>query len=392
MIPKPFDDVTKADIDNLVAQAQAERRTMEYKQDLPAPSRAQDKFEFLADVSSFANASGGDLFFGVEDQRDTDGKPTGIPKGAPGLTLTNPGADALALEQSANANIAPRIPGLRIKVIPGFPGGNVVLLVRVPQSFASPHMVKNGDWGRFYTRANQGKQILDVQQIRAAFALSENISQRLRSFRAERLAAVVAGETPVPLKAGPKVVLHLVPLRALDPTTRADLHAVANRPEALRPMYSLSWGRRYNFDGVVCRDADCSYAQFFRSGAIEAVDTRVLVNRDASKLLAAPVLEKELMEALGRCLRLYKDIRVEPPVFVLPALLGVRGYFVPFGEFNDTQGEFDRDNLVLPDDLVDDVSADPATVLRPAFDAMWQASGWEGCRHYKKDGTWVGDR
>src|SRR4051794_27599133 len=99
MIPRPFDDVSKKDIDDLVAEARPERRTLEYKQALPNLAMEQDKYEFLADVASFANASGGDILFGVVDKRDSANKPTGIPESAPGVPLPNADAVIRQLEQ-----------------------------------------------------------------------------------------------------------------------------------------------------------------------------------------------------------------------------------------------------------------------------------------------------
>src|SRR5262249_4589910 len=147
--------------------------------------REQDRFELPGDVSSFANSFGGDLIYGIVDKREND-NPTGIPESAPGLAALKGGAGPtiLQIEQIIRSNIAPRIPGIRIKSIDGFPNGPV-LLVRVPKSYAAPHMVKHGDSGRFYSRTSQGKYILDVGEIRAAFALSESLPERIRQFRAE---------------------------------------------------------------------------------------------------------------------------------------------------------------------------------------------------------------
>jgi len=39
---------------------------LDYKRDVPGESD-QDKKEFLADISSFANATGGDLIYGVDE-------------------------------------------------------------------------------------------------------------------------------------------------------------------------------------------------------------------------------------------------------------------------------------------------------------------------------------
>ena len=47
----------------------AERRTLEYKQELPLESD-EAKREFLSDIASFANSGGGDILYGIVDERD----------------------------------------------------------------------------------------------------------------------------------------------------------------------------------------------------------------------------------------------------------------------------------------------------------------------------------
>src|SRR2546425_901377 len=92
MIPKEFDAIAKEDIEVLVANAVSEGRTIEYKEQLPGGTD-EDKREFLADVSSFANAAGGDLIYGVREKRDAGGKPLGIPEAAEGLAGVNADAE-----------------------------------------------------------------------------------------------------------------------------------------------------------------------------------------------------------------------------------------------------------------------------------------------------------
>ena len=121
MIPKPFDEVAKKDIDDLVAEGRAERRTLEYKQTLPNLAMEQDKYEFLADVASLANAAGGDILFGVVEKRDADKKPTGIAESAPGVAIGNADAIIRPLEQSARSIIDPKVPGLQMRPHRRFP-------------------------------------------------------------------------------------------------------------------------------------------------------------------------------------------------------------------------------------------------------------------------------
>jgi predicted HTH transcriptional regulator len=67
MITKPFDQINHADIIDLLSNLVQEGRTIEYKEDLNFQDNSEKK-EFLADVSSFANAGGGDIVFGVREK------------------------------------------------------------------------------------------------------------------------------------------------------------------------------------------------------------------------------------------------------------------------------------------------------------------------------------
>ena len=117
MIAKPIDALDAADIAELVANGVTEGRSLDYKEQLPGRTDADHK-EFLADVSSFANALGGHIVFGISELRDADGHPTGIPQQAVGLT-DNLDTAVLRLEGMALASIDPRVPGLRFRSVPG---------------------------------------------------------------------------------------------------------------------------------------------------------------------------------------------------------------------------------------------------------------------------------
>lgn len=181
MISKPFDLVEKIDIDALVADEVREGRALEYKEKLPGNSDGE-KTELLADVSSFANASGGYILYGVREKRDADGKPTGVPESVDGLQGINPDSEILRLESSIRTGIDPRVPRVRTKPIEGFLQGPV-LVMWIPKSWSSPHMVTFKNHSRFYSRSSNGKYALDVKEIRSAFALSESLPERVRRFR-----------------------------------------------------------------------------------------------------------------------------------------------------------------------------------------------------------------
>jgi hypothetical protein len=211
MIGKSIDTIAVEDIKSLVANQVAENRTLEYKEQLPGNSD-EEKKEFLADISSFANASGGDIIYGVSELRDENGKTTGLPEAAKGLQ-GNADAEIRRLESMLQDGLEPRIPGIRTVPIEGFTNGPVII-IRVPKSWNSPHMVVFKNWSRFFARNSAGKYQLDVTEIRSSFVASESLAERIRQFRADRIAKILADETPVSLAENSKIVLHVLPLES----------------------------------------------------------------------------------------------------------------------------------------------------------------------------------
>jgi hypothetical protein len=394
VIQKALGAIDKSDIESLVSESVPEGRTLEYKETLPG-GKDSDKKEFLADVSSFSNASGGDMLYGIEEQRDSDGKPTGMPACVSGVAIPNADPEIRRLENMIRDGIKPRIPGVHLRTIDGFLNGPVLLL-RVQKSYAAPHMVTFQDHTRFYSRNSKGKYPLDVGEIRSAFALSDALPQRIRQFRNERLAQIIADETPVLLRPNPKIVLHILPLQSLNVSTSIDLTELDRKLRGPNPAHWRHLSRRYNIDGLVIyarrTNGPCeSYAQFFRNGAVEEVEATKLGTEPGDKLIRHVQIEEGLIASTGNYIALEKDMGVSPPVSVMISLLGVKGYAMipPRGFLQEFKEPIDRDTLLLPDLLLED-SVDVASSLRPALDALWQAADWPSCQNYSSEGKWQG--
>lgn len=184
----------------------AEGREIEFKRELPGGSEG-DKKEFLADVCSFANAGGGDILYGVQAA-------DGVAVGVPGVSPPDADAELLRLDAVVRSGLDPRVT-VGMRAVPLLAGGRV-FVVRVPRSFARPHAVSYKGRFRFHSRGAAGKFEMDVAQIRASVLGSESLHERVRSFRAERLAAVAADRGPVELRGGGVLVLHALPLSAFD--------------------------------------------------------------------------------------------------------------------------------------------------------------------------------
>ncbi|HEY6261579.1 MAG TPA: ATP-binding protein, partial [Nitrospiraceae bacterium] len=203
MINTTLDKIDKAIIESLITNSVAESRTLEYKEALPGRSE-KDNHEFLADVTAIANSSGGDLVYGIREKRDVDNKPTGEPQEACGIGQPNLDEEIRRLDNLLRTLVDPRISGILIRQIDGFPNGPVIIY-RIQKSWAAPHMIRMSS--RFYARTTREKYPMDVREIRAAFALSDALPDRIRRFRDDRLAKIVSDETPLPVMSGAKIAL-----------------------------------------------------------------------------------------------------------------------------------------------------------------------------------------
>lgn len=376
-----LDAITETDIQRLVADREEERKTIDYKNALPGKTDGARK-EFLADVVSFANTAGGDLVYGVREEES-------VAVEVCGFSGLNGDAEIRALEESILKGIAPRIPGVASRAI-GLSSGRQVLIVRVPSSWAAPHLVAFQESSRFYARTSKGKYLMDVFEIRAAFAASETLTERLQRFRKDRLAAITADEIPALLREKARIVLQVIPFSALRPGNRVDLAKHRQQLQLLlRPLAPdhASWSNRFNFDGLVavCTGTEVgpfSYVQLHRDGSIEAVETLLLkvgACESGQLRLFGGDLVRMLTDGLARYLSILRLLGCQPPVVVIVSLIGVEGYcmagsFDPMSLLAPSVG-IDRPNLLLPEILVENFDEPATMVLQPAFDAIWNACG-----------------
>lgn len=398
-----FEAIAESDLLALVESGVGERRTIEYKRELPAGGD-EAKREFLADASSFANASGGDLVFGIEAE-------DGVPVRLQPLQL-NPDQDGLRFEQTIRDGVSPRVPGVRVRAIP-VTGGHV-LLIRIPRSWAGPHAVTFKGAFRFYSRTSAGKYPLDVGELRSAFLAGRGLGDQIRAFRAERLATLINSESPILLAGGPKIVVHLIPYQAFAAADPVNLSAQAGSG-LFQPLFAGGPGKeRWNIDGLLTyedrpwepsemsmdtRNRVIFYSQLFRNGIFEGVDTNTLAAHDPGEdppRMYAYWFEQAINTGLANPVAVLARTGVEPPIAVLVSVLGARGYRVLSGNRLERPSEshfIDRDLLVLPDVVVEgypeDYRVELPRLLRPVVDAFWQAGGWPRSKGYDGEGNWV---
>ena len=383
MIGERINDVDVETLRVLVADRVGEGKTLEYKREMPAGGD-RERVRFLKAVSAFANTAGGDLLLGVEA---VDGVPTALP----GLDLDSPDGETLRLENMIREGLEPRIPRVDIRPVK-VAAHRHVLVVRITRSWIAPHRVRKNR--EFYARNSAGTYPLDVGELCTAFTMSESLAARIRDFRTDRLARIHGRETPVALDTGGCLVVHVLPLSAFTATAEIDIAAYEAGASRLSPMGASGWDLRINLDGLVTwsgppERASRAYAQTFRTGAAEWV--RVLRGRDERMVLPSAAYERDIMRCLADYLGFAAGFDIEPPYYVFLSFVGVRG--CQLAGPRDIRWPEERlmlreDMLIVPEVVVDTCDVEPARVLRPAFDRVWNAFGFVRSFNYDEEGQW----
>ncbi len=389
MIDKPLAAVTAADIQRLVDDGVAEGRTIEFKRELPG-MKDSDRKEFLADVSSFANATGGDLVYGVAEKN-------GTAVAADGLAVPNVDGEVLRLDQMIRSGVSPRLIGLQIQAVPGLANGPAIV-IRIPRSWQGPHIVNYQQHFRFFSRNANGKYPMDVSDIRDAVLNAGSVEERIRNFRADRLARVVAGETPLPLDGTRIICVHAVPFASYGGAPSVDLHRAASETSLLRPWRANGWSApEYNIDGVYTyvprHDSSITgaYVQLLRNGIVEATESTLIgLHPQYPESLPSLAFARELFGFINRVTQLYKLLEVSPPIAVLVSILGSKGTQLGVSQsLWLSLRPIDRNVLVLPEAIIDDWSVEPEITLKPILDALWQSVGASRCLDYDENGQWI---
>jgi hypothetical protein len=394
MINKEIDKIAEKDLQGLVENAVGESKTIEYKRQLNINSD-KDKKEFLADVSSFANASGGDLIFGIVESK-------GIPTEIRGMDVNDVDSEKLKLDSIIQDGIEPRLPSVQIQSI-RLANQKTVLIIRVGKSWLSPHRVTFKHHDKFYTRNSCGKYPMDVSELRTAFTLADTLSEKIKKFKESRLASIIADETPIPIQKTPKIVLHLIPFISFTPGQRYDLKEIFSRSISIHPIHSAGWSHRYNLDGLLifsdrANGTVGSYTQLYYNGIIEAVDSSILTilkPRLKKDLIPSVTFEEKIIKALKEYSEVLSALEVEPPILVFLTMIGVKGYQMVDSGYNQMaylqnrpEYEVDRDILQIPEVIIEDYKIKPGKALKPIFDAAWSACGFERSLNYNENGEW----
>ena len=371
MIPGAIETITGDVLSRLVSNGVPESRTLEYKRDLPGGAN-EDKKEFLADVTAFANTIGGDLIYGVDEAG-------GIASAADGVVVEDKDAAQLRLEQLLRDGVEPRLASVRMHWV-ALSSGAKVLIVRVGQSLSGPHRIKFQGSGRFVARGGAGKYDMDTHQLRDAFSASEALPDRLRALHLAAVRSATTGaDLPFRIHDQPMAIVSLIPYSALRQTEAFDV-----TPEnALAPVKAEGhFELQHLIEGILLHsplnaggpedsnfNSVRSYALTHRRGRIDAAWT-VGGLRDLGggpeKLVWPLKFEEGLIDVVGSGVTRLRQHGIEGPWFVAATVSGLAGGYLVLGAGHFSNAAW-RDSASLGDLIVEHSSTEALTPLMNAF-------------------------
>ncbi|WP_206240444.1 AlbA family DNA-binding domain-containing protein [Novosphingobium terrae] len=366
MIEMPIDAIDEAALQRLVDDQISEGRSLEFKRDLPGGGDEASR-EFLADVTSFANAQGGDIVYGIDEAN-------GVAAAVTGVEADDPDAAILRLEGKLQTGVDPRLIGVRTSRVP-LANGRSALVLRIPGSLSAPHRVTFRNGARFYGRNSRGKYELDVHDLRHAFTGAAQLPQQFRQLHAEAIAASQGVDMPFALDAFPTTVVSIAPLGLF----REERQIAVTRDNAVVPVrgggYALDTIEGVLQHGPVDKDGRVeAYAMTFRTGRVDAAFVIGGV-RDVygveRRLVWPGHFEQGLLAMASATQMQLRPHGIDGPWVILVSVCGAKGSGMIVGDGYPTPLAF-RNDVLLGQHVVERLDA---PTLMPIAEAFWLLFG-----------------
>ena len=187
--------------------------------------------------------------------------------------------------------------------------------------------------------------------------ISNKVSEQVEKFRANRIAQIGMGTTPVPLMDEGILAVHLVPFGSFDKKNSFQFSTVAANSNAFAPLWSAFPQRhQITHDGLTTtsnseapRKPQRAYTTVFRSGALEAVASTL---GGPKGWIILPELQARIIKHSFDYMRGLKACGADAPFLISVEFLKVSGFriihdFIPGGAFREDlpSGRIGQDQL-----------------------------------------------
>jgi hypothetical protein len=154
---------TEAELSALHTGVVKESLHLEYKASDAIDKKSDPKkLEMARDVSAFANADGGQIIYGMKENKDHE--PDGMDEGLDPREYSE-----IWFEQVLQQHVTPLLTSVKPRHVP-LSKGRVAVVIDIPASNGDPHQVD----GRYYRRHNFNRLMMEHYEVRDMFRRSTN--------------------------------------------------------------------------------------------------------------------------------------------------------------------------------------------------------------------------
>ena len=396
MIYKQLDKITVSDLQTLLDNAVCESKTIEYKSELKIDT-GDDRKEFLADVTSFANADGGDILFGIKEDSSSN-----LPCEISGIEIGTEDELIRKIESMLRDSVAPRIPDVSFNLLE-ICAGRYVLIMRIAASLVSPHRVTYKGYDKFFSRNAKGKYPMDVNELRTAFTMSHTLIKEIERYKDERIRIITENKYKDLQEKMPILIFLALPLNAF---RNNSLYSMKDIIKTMQDVGSTAFGYHLNtqvtIDGIKLSDTNSHFAMahYKTNGIVEKVATDIFFPDYTTRstpsvtysVISSQDLIKKLFEVIDELKQYYEKLNITPPILLSCAIVNAANFSFPKNMLSLLRDKsvIDRDLVMVPDVILEDFSMETTAILRPILNSLWNACGYISCPAYSETGEYVG--
>jgi len=377
-LPK-LENLSEKEIEEIII-GKEEGKFLEFKSDIKIDT-TEEKKEFLADVSSFNNANGGDLILGVIEKDS-------IAESINGISIENTDKFKQRIENLVRDSIAPNIPPIKFQVV-RLSSGKYIVVISLIESFNKPHSITLNKSLRVYSRNSSGKYPLDIFDIKDIILGSADVIKKMNDFRNSRVFSIVNQDLPIKFEneESAKYIIHIIPQQAFFQKLNANFNEIRTWTNMIMPLNAGYCQQRLNFDGIYAYTSGSNfsvvkkYFQFFRNGIIESVNGDFTSKyNNIEKGVWGSLISEGAIRLVTQAITIYKELEVSPPIYVLISLMGVKDHCMILdpSRFHWAGNRFfEQQELKCPEVVIYDYDIDLKNEFKFIFDMIWNAVGFD---------------
>lgn len=348
---KNINDIVLEDITNLIAEKFVENKFLEYK----GYSIKRERDKILKAVCGFANADGGLLIYGLEEEM-------GEPQELTGISLEGKSWDdkKLQIQDWIKSGIEPRL-SVEMKSYE-INNDKIIILIKVPKSWNPPHCVKNKNQRTFYIRRDGLTDSAEYDELRRMFNLNNSLVEKINDFRNKRVAKFESDH-----QEAYSILFHAVPITAFT-NPQIDIEKAKKELETSRII-----GGYYkpNFEGLYYPNGNF-FKQFYRNGIYEMHYTQANQNEE----IPLRYFEEEYLKFAHEIFDFYQKIDIICPIVFFVSLTNVQGHNLTTNGLPRFNKVFDKKRSVLnPNGMIIENETQIESNVNNLFVPLWNHFG-----------------